>query len=93
MLIVRIDRTVKKLFNGGFFTKIPPLLTKNEFLKTLTISFYSTCLYESISVLLVKIGRTVENLFQRQLFSRKFPDCSFKTNFENLLKFLCVSAC
>jgi hypothetical protein len=57
------------------------------------ISFCSPCFAESISVLLVKIGRTVEKLFKGVFFSRLFPDYSPKTNSENFLKFLCVSAC
>jgi hypothetical protein len=55
------------------------------------ICFCSVCFAESISILHVKIGRTVQKLFKGEDFW-KFPDCSPKKGFAKILMTRRVSA-
>jgi hypothetical protein len=78
MLIVKIGRTVKKLFKMGVLTNIAVLLPQNAILKNLIILFGSPCFAESISILLVKIGRTVQKLFKGEDFHKNCSLFSLK---------------
>jgi hypothetical protein len=88
MLIVKSSRMDEKLLLGIFFHENSPLAPLEW---NFDVLFSSPCLDESIGILLVKLGRTVEKSF-KGVFLSKVSGCSPVMKFGKFFIFLCVSA-
>jgi hypothetical protein len=68
---VKIGSLVEKLFLGVFFTKsIHCFFPSLKFGTFLSVLLFSPCQPESIGMLIVKIGRMAEKLFNRGVFDK-----------------------
>jgi hypothetical protein len=82
---VKIGSLVEKLFLEVFFARSIPCCSPSlKFGASLNIRLLPPCQSESIGMLLVKIGRTVQKLINRGVFDK---NCSLASLDWNLEKF------